>query len=186
MTDRRRPRWSELQTLLRPRRLPLGPTERRLATAASIPDLRGLAMRRVPATGGALTLGGQAAALNRGRIVSVGAASFAATGVSAGFARTRVLVAAAGALVFSGRPIGIAAAVYAWIVLPKDDVEPSETFDWVGMILLSPGLAAFLYGISSIPEEGTEKREFPCRTPLSQTQHSARLAAKVPRKPLRG
>ena len=36
-------------------------------------------------------------------------------------------------------PIGIAAAVYAWIVLPKDDVEPSETFDWLGMLLLSPG-----------------------------------------------
>ena len=39
-------------------------------------------------------------------------------------------------------PIGIAAIVYAWIVLPKDDVEPSETFDWLGMLLLSPGLAA--------------------------------------------
>ena len=49
-------------------------------------------------------------------------------------------------------PIGIAAIVYAWIVLPKDDVEPSETFDWLGMVLLSPGLAAFLYGVSSIPE----------------------------------
>ncbi len=52
-------------------------------------------------------------------------------------------------------PIGIAAIVYAWIVLPKDQVEPSETFDWLGMVLLSPGLAAFLYGISSIPEHGT-------------------------------
>ena len=52
-------------------------------------------------------------------------------------------------------PIGIAAAVYAWIVLPRDEVEPSETFDWIGMLLLSPGLAAFLFGISSIPEHGT-------------------------------
>lgn len=52
-------------------------------------------------------------------------------------------------------PIGILAIVYAWIVLPKDEVEPSETFDWLGMVLLSPGLAAFLYGVSSIPEEGT-------------------------------
>ena len=40
-------------------------------------------------------------------------------------------------------------------MLPKDDVEPSETFDWLGMLLLSPGLAAFLFGVSSIPEEGT-------------------------------
>ena len=52
-------------------------------------------------------------------------------------------------------PIGIAAIAYAWVVLPKDEVEPSETFDWLGMLLLSPGLAAFLYGVSSIPEEGT-------------------------------
>ncbi len=52
-------------------------------------------------------------------------------------------------------PIGIAAAIYAQVVLPKDSVEPSETFDWVGMLLLSPGLAAFLYGVSSIPKYGT-------------------------------
>ncbi|MGH1562082.1 DHA2 family efflux MFS transporter permease subunit [Mumia sp. DW29H23] len=52
-------------------------------------------------------------------------------------------------------PIGIIALVYAWRVLPKDSPEPSESFDWTGMILLSPGLALFLYGVSSIPEEGT-------------------------------
>jgi EmrB/QacA subfamily drug resistance transporter len=52
-------------------------------------------------------------------------------------------------------PIGALALVYAWRVLPKDDVEPSETFDWVGMLLLSPGLALFLFGVSSIPEKGT-------------------------------
>ena len=52
-------------------------------------------------------------------------------------------------------PIGVAALVYAAIALPKDDVQPSETFDWLGMVLLSPGLALFLYGISSIPETGT-------------------------------
>ena len=45
--------------------------------------------------------------------------------------------------------------VYAAIVLPADIVEPSETFDWVGMLLLSPGLALFLFGVSSIPEQGT-------------------------------
>ncbi len=52
-------------------------------------------------------------------------------------------------------PIGIAALVYAWTVLPADTVEPSESFDWLGMVLLSPGLALFLYGVSSIPEHGT-------------------------------
>jgi EmrB/QacA subfamily drug resistance transporter len=52
-------------------------------------------------------------------------------------------------------PIGIAALIYAAIVLPKDSVEPSESFDWVGMLLLSPGLALFLYGVSTTPETGT-------------------------------
>ncbi|GAA4687551.1 DHA2 family efflux MFS transporter permease subunit [Nocardioides nanhaiensis] len=52
-------------------------------------------------------------------------------------------------------PIGVAALVYAAVVLPPDRVSPSETFDFVGMLLLSPGLALFLYGVSSIPEEGT-------------------------------
>ncbi|WP_366522929.1 DHA2 family efflux MFS transporter permease subunit [uncultured Nocardioides sp.] len=52
-------------------------------------------------------------------------------------------------------PIGMVALVYAWRVLPKDEVAPSETFDWIGMLLLSPGLALFLFGISSIPGEGT-------------------------------
>src|SRR6201999_4315174 len=52
-------------------------------------------------------------------------------------------------------PIGAAALIYAARVLPKDEVAPSETFDWQGMLLLSPGLALFLFGVSSIPGEGT-------------------------------
>jgi L-lactate dehydrogenase (cytochrome) len=48
MTARHWPRWSELRPLLRPRRVPLNATERRLAGAASIPDLRLLARRRAP------------------------------------------------------------------------------------------------------------------------------------------
>ncbi|WP_206051838.1 DHA2 family efflux MFS transporter permease subunit [Nocardioides ferulae] len=52
-------------------------------------------------------------------------------------------------------PIGAGALVYAAKVLPPDHVEPSETFDWLGMLLLSPGLAAFLYGVSMVPETGT-------------------------------
>src|SRR4029079_16492265 len=51
-------------------------------------------------------------------------------------------------------PIGIGAAIYAWRVLARDQVHPSESFDFVGMLLLSPGLALFLYGVSSIPEAG--------------------------------
>ncbi len=52
-------------------------------------------------------------------------------------------------------PIGIIGLIYAWKVLPADEVEPSETFDWIGMLLLSPGLAALLYGVSTVPETGT-------------------------------
>lgn len=48
-------------------------------------------------------------------------------------------------------PIGILTLIYAARVLPKDHVEQSETFDFLGMLLLSPGLASLLYGVSSIP-----------------------------------
>ncbi len=52
-------------------------------------------------------------------------------------------------------PIGIAALAAAARLLPRDDPKPSESFDFVGMLLLSPGLALFLYGVSSIPGAGT-------------------------------
>src|SRR4051794_21225777 len=52
-------------------------------------------------------------------------------------------------------PIGAIALAYAALVLPRDNPTPSESFDFVGMLLLSPGLALFLYGVSSIPEAGT-------------------------------
>ena len=51
-------------------------------------------------------------------------------------------------------PIGVAALIYAWVVLPKDHAEPSESFDVIGMALMAPGLALFLYGVSSIPQKG--------------------------------
>jgi EmrB/QacA subfamily drug resistance transporter len=52
-------------------------------------------------------------------------------------------------------PIGACALLYALLVLPKDSPSPSESFDFLGMLLLSPGLALFLFGVSSIPEKGT-------------------------------
>ncbi|HSS67960.1 MAG TPA: DHA2 family efflux MFS transporter permease subunit, partial [Nocardioidaceae bacterium] len=48
-------------------------------------------------------------------------------------------------------PIGAVALIYAYTVLDKDSPEPSEAFDFLGMALMSPGLALFLYGVSSIP-----------------------------------
>jgi len=52
-------------------------------------------------------------------------------------------------------PLGIITIVYASFALPKDNVNPSESFDFVGILLMSPGLALFLYGVSSIPNTGT-------------------------------
>ncbi|HEX5427384.1 MAG TPA: DHA2 family efflux MFS transporter permease subunit [Pedococcus sp.] len=51
-------------------------------------------------------------------------------------------------------PIGVIALVYAQFALAKDNPKPSESFDFVGMLMMSPGLALFLYGVSSIPGEG--------------------------------
>ena len=48
MVSRRLPRWSELQPLLRPGRIPLDPVERRLSRAHTIADLRAIAARRAP------------------------------------------------------------------------------------------------------------------------------------------
>ncbi|MFE7797525.1 DHA2 family efflux MFS transporter permease subunit [Nocardia sp. NPDC057440] len=52
-------------------------------------------------------------------------------------------------------PIGVIALALAFIVFPSDKPEPSESFDFLGMLLASPGLALFLFGVSSIPEQGT-------------------------------
>jgi EmrB/QacA subfamily drug resistance transporter len=52
-------------------------------------------------------------------------------------------------------PLGIIALVYSYVVLAKDSPEPSESFDFLGMALMSPGLASFLFGVSSIPGQGT-------------------------------
>ena len=52
-------------------------------------------------------------------------------------------------------PIGVVAFVAAAVVFPRDRPTESEKFDFVGMLLLSPGIAALLYGVSSIPTWGT-------------------------------
>ncbi|MFM9377685.1 DHA2 family efflux MFS transporter permease subunit [Gordonia sp. VNK21] len=52
-------------------------------------------------------------------------------------------------------PIGIVALVYAWFAL-KDDAQPSPAkIDFVGLAMLSPGLALFLFGVSSSAEHRT-------------------------------
>lgn len=48
MSDRQIPKWSELKPLLRPRRIEVNPTRRRLGRALTIGDLRLVARRRTP------------------------------------------------------------------------------------------------------------------------------------------
>lgn len=52
-------------------------------------------------------------------------------------------------------PLGIISVILAFVIFPKDDPQPSEKFDFFGMLMLSPGLALFLFGVSSIAESGT-------------------------------
>src|SRR3954468_20531550 len=49
---------------------------------------------------------------------------------------------------FINLPIAIAALTLATRVLPRDTPAPQHGFDAVGMVLLSPGLAAFIYGLA--------------------------------------
>ena len=52
-------------------------------------------------------------------------------------------------------PIGLVTLVLAAVVFPRDHPARSETFDVVGGLLLSPGLATFLFAVSSVPRCGT-------------------------------
>jgi EmrB/QacA subfamily drug resistance transporter len=52
-------------------------------------------------------------------------------------------------------PFGIVTLILAAVVFPRDHAARSETFDVIGVLLLSPGLATFLFAVSSIPGRGT-------------------------------
>jgi MFS transporter, DHA2 family, multidrug resistance protein len=52
-------------------------------------------------------------------------------------------------------PIGLTAFALAAILFPKDRPAPSEAFDAVGALLLSPGVATLLAGLSAIPARHT-------------------------------
>jgi EmrB/QacA subfamily drug resistance transporter len=55
---------------------------------------------------------------------------------------------------FINVPIGVVTLLLAWRLLPKDDPEPAEKFDFPGMLMVSPGLAALIFGISKVPSAG--------------------------------
>jgi EmrB/QacA subfamily drug resistance transporter len=49
---------------------------------------------------------------------------------------------------FINLPIGIVAFILALIVLEPDQPQPAHRLDWLGMMLLSPGLAVFIFGLA--------------------------------------
>ncbi|MGK5557626.1 DHA2 family efflux MFS transporter permease subunit [Actinomadura kijaniata] len=53
-------------------------------------------------------------------------------------------------------PIGAVALVLAARILKKDEPQPAEKLDFLGLVLLSPGLAALIYGLAT----GAEKSDF--------------------------
>jgi len=55
---------------------------------------------------------------------------------------------------FLNVPIGIVAFVLAMIVLEPDRPQPSQRLDWLGMLLLSPGLALLIFGLAESPTHG--------------------------------
>lgn len=67
MTDRQMPRWSELKPLLRPKPVTLNATDRRLAQALTIADLRTVARRRTPRSVFDYTDGAAEAEISLGR-----------------------------------------------------------------------------------------------------------------------
>jgi EmrB/QacA subfamily drug resistance transporter len=55
---------------------------------------------------------------------------------------------------FINVPIGLAALYFTARVLPRDESRPGIRFDFLGMLMLSPGLALLIFGLSKIPSEG--------------------------------
>jgi EmrB/QacA subfamily drug resistance transporter len=51
-------------------------------------------------------------------------------------------------------PIGAIALVAATKLLPRDEPAAHEKLDWLGLVLLSPGLAAFVYGLAETSSSG--------------------------------
>src|SRR4051794_11885062 len=51
-------------------------------------------------------------------------------------------------------PVGALALVAAARFLQRDEPQPTERLDWLGVALLSPGLAAFVYGLAKTSSNG--------------------------------
>jgi EmrB/QacA subfamily drug resistance transporter len=55
---------------------------------------------------------------------------------------------------FINVPIGIVAFAAAYIVLDRDEAQPTHRLDWLGMALLSPGLTLLIFGLAETSSHG--------------------------------
>lgn len=55
---------------------------------------------------------------------------------------------------FVNVPIGVVAVISAFVVLDRDRPQPSHRLDWLGLVLLSPGLALLIYGLAESASDG--------------------------------
>jgi EmrB/QacA subfamily drug resistance transporter len=55
---------------------------------------------------------------------------------------------------FINVPIGILALALGARILDRDEPKPAERLDFVGLLMLSPGLAALIYGLAQVPKKG--------------------------------
>jgi EmrB/QacA subfamily drug resistance transporter len=56
---------------------------------------------------------------------------------------------------FVNLPIGVAALIAAWFWMPRDEARAAGRLDVRGLVLLPPGLAAIVYGMSEAGSHGT-------------------------------
>jgi EmrB/QacA subfamily drug resistance transporter len=55
---------------------------------------------------------------------------------------------------FINLPIAVVAVTAAWRILPRDVPKHDERLDWLGLVLLSPSLAAIIYGLAESGSSG--------------------------------
>jgi EmrB/QacA subfamily drug resistance transporter len=60
---------------------------------------------------------------------------------------------------FINLPIGIGALIMSLRILPRDVPQPAHRLDWLGFALLSPGLAAIIYGLAKSSGDGFGQAE---------------------------
>ncbi|MFL6144883.1 MAG: DHA2 family efflux MFS transporter permease subunit [Labedaea sp.] len=55
---------------------------------------------------------------------------------------------------FINVPIGVVALILGIRILDRDQPKPAERLDFPGLLMLSPGLAALIYGLAQVPKQG--------------------------------